>query len=141
MYIRNDPLPPVANSTALEMFTIPEPCTNGSLFVSSAVDARIFFIKNGLYCSPPSNTACINTAAAPATIGAAMLVPPKRSKFPSFSLFIDSVTRNGTNAYAPVAIMFGFGSAIMLGPRLEKCAISPPSDVELPNRGCPEILP
>ena len=70
-----------------------------------------------------------------------MLVPPKRSKFPSFSLFIDSVTRNGTNAYAPVAIMFGFGSAIMLGPRLEKWAISPPSDVELPNRGCPEILP
>ena len=66
----------------------------------------------------------IKTAAAPDTIGAAILVPPNKEKDSLLESFSDFKTFDGVNPCAPMLIKSGFGSPIELGPLLEKSTTS-----------------
>ena len=84
----------------------------------------MFSILNGLYCSPFCFRLSINTAAEPATSGAARLVPPKSANGPvAFLLYF--VTLIGVKLYSPIPIKSGFGSPTKPGPLLENPATSP----------------
>ena len=76
---------------------MPDPCEYGSLPMSCAVDIMMFLIESGSGSSPDSRIPSIRTAAAPATTGAAMLVPPKSENGSASDSRSSLSTLDGTN--------------------------------------------
>ncbi len=135
-------LPPLprASCNAACASTLPAPCTNGSLPRSFADDIRILLTLNGSAVSPLSRRSDMTSAAAPAAIGDAMLVPPNSANAPSLlgSLLLDSktltLTEVGVKPYEPTAISSGLGSPKRPGPLLENSATSSNDAADEPKR-------
>ena len=139
----NPPFSPRAAPTAASTSTIPAPCASASFPVSDAADMRSARTSagSGAEAGSASRIAPIRTAAAAATVGAAMLVPPYRPNGSCDSARGGLVTGEGTNPYAPTPTMSGFGCPRGVGPRLVKSTRWPAWPVVLPKRGWPANAP
>ena len=131
----NTPPWPLTLRTACNESTNPVPWVNTSFCKSVAVDIKMFFTSWGANDSDFSSRLCITSAALPATIGAAMLVPPNKLNDSLVESSDFCVTADGVKLYAPILIKSGFGSPIILGPLLEKSTTWSECIVVFPNLG------